>query len=419
MGITRLKVSNFKSFDELDLELRPLNVVVGANAAGKSNFLEIFRFVRDLAESGLENAISLQGGIGYLANLKIGSTRPISVQVTSQVPAMEVPVWAGIKKDGGGTWLANARETIYSLDLLAGSSGQNFTVIREDVAQLCDLVQLDPPLKVEHKRRCKFLTSRVGREIRRTVQPSRELEFVSTFEQHDLVFTDLKRDLSTDESLLGRSNGPILPNISWFDVDPRLPKKATPLTGRAELDPDGGNLAIVLKSILSDPERAAQFSRLLRDLLPFVEDLRVENLADKSLLFLLRETYSGEDYLPAAFLSSGTIHIAALLLALYFDRADVTVIEEPERSIHPHLISRVVAMMADAARTRQVVTTTHNPELVKHAALADLLLVQRDRNGFSRISRPAENDELKIFLENELGVDELYVQNLLSVGHGV
>src|SRR4051794_2873349 len=82
--LTRIKVSNFKSFDELDVELRPLNIVVGSNAAGKSNFLEIFRFLRDIAVEGLENAVSLQGGMEFLTNLQIGHTQPISVEVTAE-----------------------------------------------------------------------------------------------------------------------------------------------------------------------------------------------------------------------------------------------------------------------------------------------------------------------------------------------
>ncbi len=417
MGITKLKVSNFKSFDELEIELRPLNIVVGANAAGKSNFLEIFRFVQDIAESGLENAVSLQGGIGYLANRKIGAARPISVEISAQFPMARI--WGGVTAEGN--WYANALGVTYFLDLQVGRSKQEFEIVREEVVQSCDLEYIGLPSesRSERQRRCQLVISRVGVGICQTVNLPEAMDSLDIGVQSHRGFPDLRRQLSPNESLLSASSTPLIPDISLFDFDPRLHKKATPITGRADLDPDGGNLAIALKRILSDPERAAEFSRLLRDLLPFVEDLRVENLADKSLLFLLRETYSGSDYLPAAFLSSGTILIAALLLALYFDRADVTIVEEPERSIHPHLISRVVAMMADAAKTRQVVTTTHNPELVKHADLADLLLVRRDANGFSRISRPAESAELKIFLENELGIDELYVQDLLGAGHAV
>src|SRR5436309_14970098 len=77
MAIQKIKGSNFKSFDELEVELRPLNIVIGANAAGKSNFLEAFRFLRDVAKHGIENAVSLQGGVEYLTNLRIRGSRPV------------------------------------------------------------------------------------------------------------------------------------------------------------------------------------------------------------------------------------------------------------------------------------------------------------------------------------------------------
>jgi predicted ATPase len=321
MAIKKIKVSNFKSFDELEVDLRPLNIVIGANAAGKSNFLEIFRFVRDISEHGVENAVSLQGGMEYLANLRIGASRPVALEILLD----DHPVGFGF--------------FLLAIDYPPGFRGK--------------------------------------------------------------VAADLRQFL-----------GP----LAVFDLDPKLPKKATPITGKADLEPDGSNLAIVLRNLLQNEESRKQLTLILRDLLPFVSDLKVERFADKSLLISLEESFAAGSYLPASFLSDGTIHLTALILALYFDKAPVVIIEEPERNIHPHLISKVAAMLADASKKKQVIVTTHNPELVKHAQLEDLLLVRRDAEGFSRISRPAENEQLKVFLENDLGVDELYVQDLLGVG---
>lgn len=320
MAITRIKVSNFKSFDELDLELRPLSVVVGANAAGKSNFLEIFRFLRDLSEYGPENAVSLQGGMEYLANLTRG---PGSVSVIT-----------------------------------------------------FEMVQ------------------------------SPESEFLPI---------QSRVEIGADGNVALRF---LLPKgIRIFDFDPGLPKRAMPLSGKAELETDGSNLALVLRRLLQDGQRGPVFLRALKDVLPFIEDLKVEHIADKSLLLALREQYFQGSYLPAAFLSDGTIHLIALILALFFEKGDIMVIEEPERNIHPALISKVAGMLKDASRHKQIIVTTHNPELVKHVDLDDLLLVHRDEQGFSRVTRPAESAELKVFLENDLGVDELYVQNLLGAGN--
>lgn len=330
--ITRVKVSNFKSFDELEVELRPLNIVVGSNAAGKSNFLEIFRFIRDIAVEGKENAISLQGGVEFIRNLQIGSSRVVSIEVSSD-----------FDRDQGQ---------------------------RQD--------------------------SRIVLPMKRRFSDTPTVEVMG------------------DDSTLAEYWG----LIEIFDLDPKLPKKAAPVSGRAYLEPDGSNLAIVLRNLLQDPENRSSFSRLLHDALPFVDELQVELFGGKSLLIGVKEAFS-DRVIPAAFLSDGTIHLAALIVALYFHPASIVIIEEPERNIHPHLISKVVQMLADASRKKQVIVTTHNPELVKHAGLEDLLLVTRDEKGFSHVTRPAESAELKVFLENDLGVDELYVQNLLGVGHGV
>ena len=74
-------------------------------------------------------------------------------------------------------------------------------------------------------------------------------------------------------------------------------------------------------------------------------------------------------------------------------------------------------MMKDASQTqeKQIVVTTHNPEFVKYAGLENILLVSRNEAGFSTVSRPADKEEVKTFLKNDIGIEELYIQNLLEV----
>lgn len=188
------------------------------------------------------------------------------------------------------------------------------------------------------------------------------------------------------------------------------------ITGKTELEPDGSNLAIALKHILEDKEKRVRISNLIKDLLPFIEDITVEKLVDKSMLASLKEVYSGNKFLPAPLLSDGTINITALIIALYFEEKPLLIIEEPERNIHPYLISKVIGMMNDVSerRKKQIIVTTHNPEVVRYADIENIVLVHRDDKGFTQISRPAEKAEVKIFLENKMGIEELYVQNLLE-----
>ena len=131
-------------------------------------------------------------------------------------------------------------------------------------------------------------------------------------------------------------------------------------------------------------------------------------------MFKLRECYFRNEYLPASLISDGTINITALIIALYFERKPLVIIEEPERNIHPYLIAKLMEMIKDASRNKQIILTTHNPEIVKYTEIENLLLVSRDEYGFSRISRPIDREDVKTFLTNEVGIEELYVQNLLS-----
>jgi predicted ATPase len=113
--------------------------------------------------------------------------------------------------------------------------------------------------------------------------------------------------------------------------------------------------------------------------------------------------------------SDGTINILALIIALYFEKRPVTIIEEPERNIHPFLISKLVEMLKDASSSKQVIVTTHNPEMVKQVAIEDILLISRDADGFSRLSRPFTRKEIRTFLEHEIGIEDLFIQNLLGI----
>ena len=84
MPITRIAVATFKSFSELDIPLSSFNVVIGSNASGKSNFISVFKFLRDIARNGLANAIAMQGGPEYLRNARIGLSRDLAVLVDYQ-----------------------------------------------------------------------------------------------------------------------------------------------------------------------------------------------------------------------------------------------------------------------------------------------------------------------------------------------
>jgi len=421
MPIQKIHVENFKSFSELDIDLARFNVVIGSNAAGKSNFISIFRFLKDIATSGVVNAIALQGGVEYLMNAKIGTARDLVIRVV-YVPDTALEC-VDRYQDGQSLFGMKACESTYEFSLKFTGHQDEFTITCDRFVIGCDLSAClrDGTAIIEGsaigKGRIEIASD--NGVIRYAVQvpegsPFKEDEIVPLFFRN--------KRLPEKTLLLETVYGFPLPHftrffdrIAVYDIDPKLPKKGVAITGKYELEPDGGNLALVLKRIIEDPEKKRKFSNLLRDTLPFVEEFSVQKFMDISLILTLRERYAKSRDLPASSLSDGTITIFAMIIALYFEDKPFIVIEEPVSHIHPFLVGRVIAMMKEASLKKQIMVTTHSTEVVKHSGLSDILLISRDNEGFSIISRPADTEEVKTFLENEIGIEELYIQNLLGM----
>jgi len=81
MMIKKIKVKNFRSFKDLKLNIGKVNILIGANASGKSNFVEIFRFLRDIVKEGLENAISLHGETQYIRNANVDISENLLIEI--------------------------------------------------------------------------------------------------------------------------------------------------------------------------------------------------------------------------------------------------------------------------------------------------------------------------------------------------
>ncbi|MFH1860553.1 MAG: AAA family ATPase [bacterium] len=406
MTIKKIRISNFKSFNDLEIELGNFNILIGANASGKSNFIQIFRFLQDIANHGLENAISMQGGVEYFRNVSIGSSENFSLEVVFDDIDNNEMVKCMKGKEGRFDIQGRTYELIYNLDIKFSEGNSGFEICNDRIIEKCKFFELEKEIGQ-------------GEIILSNINGNVQQEFKNLPAEIDNYPPSFIKELPSEGSLIQAQNSyllwRIINNISIYDFAPKLIRESAPIIGKAELEENGSNLALVLKNVIEDKERKRKISNLINYLLPFVEDLETEKFADKSLLFKLRESYSKDQYLPSFLLSDGTINITAIIIALYFEKKSLAIIEEPERNIHPYLISKVVEMMKEVSLKKQIIVTTHNPEIVKHADLKDILLISRDKEGFSVISKPAEKEEVKIFLENEIGINDLYVRNLLGV----
>jgi predicted ATPase len=414
-----VKASNFKSFKNLEIEFNDFDIVIGQNASGKSNLIQLLRFLRDIENYGLDNAISVQGGIEFLRNVNIGSSEEVSIEVTAAVTdEYSRPLFGFAQKR---EFWYKAKEFTYAFSLRTSPTGKRFAVTKDNMTIRLDITS-------ERRSRTETLTELIGEAVVQYVHARGRATLKVVSSPSDEISQNLFLEGYTSERLSNNTllvEGPnyyyfpFLPRtffrqIAIFDIDPKLPKRGVPITAKAELEEDGSNLSIVLNRILDNRKTRTQLHSLIYDMLPFVEKLDVERFADKSMFFKLKETYFKKGFLPASLISDGTINISALLVALYFEGKPLTVIEEPERNLHPQLMSKLVNAIREAAKQRQIIITTHNPEIVKNVEPKEILLIGRDKEGFTTVIRPHESKTVQAFLDAGMRIDELFVQGTLG-----
>jgi predicted ATPase len=128
MPIREISVSNFKSFRELRIEPDNFNIVIGSNASGKSNLIQIFKFLRDIAKYGLNNAISLQGGVEYLRNTNIGAQEPLTFRILYLLDEKREDV-IGLKETLPVTF--EPYEVLYEFALTFAEQGEGYEITRD------------------------------------------------------------------------------------------------------------------------------------------------------------------------------------------------------------------------------------------------------------------------------------------------
>jgi len=409
MKIKSIEATNFRSFEKIDVHLSDFNIILGANSSGKSNFIQLFRFLLDWHHFDLDTAVALQGGAEYFKNFNCSKNEKIMIRCEFLFGDQEYrlrPFFFPLENKSPKIVVSGAIfkatlgfPTSTRCDAFTQELELEFKIVDDGTIGKVTFVQSGNKISALANLDQRFL--HINEAILKAFKYP-DPESSKTFLVNSWAIWSILR---TRMNL----------NFGLFDFDVKLPKKASQITGKNELEEDGHNLAVVLRAIARDPIKKKQFLRILGDILPFYSDVKTESLTDKTFLFQLRENFQKRPYIPSTFLSDGTINIVLTIVALFFERHHALFFEEPERNIHPHLIKKIVDLMQERSSTKQIFVSTHNPIFVKASRLEDLLIISRDRvKGVSKISKPSESIEVKRFLSHDLGVDDLFIQNLLE-----
>ena len=419
MQIKRIVVKNFKSFKELDIFPSKFNVLIGPNASGKSNFLSIFKFIRDIINMGLSNAISLQGGIDYLRNLYFGKDikstfLKIEIDSSSQICGMKKIFDKVIKMRSVSfdtafeiEYIENAEEFRVIYDSLIQKFEFYETINGTDVSIGTGILEM---FNNGNKIETNFINNTSFNITKDDIIPPLfiDVNYISV-NLNKTLFIENQYNMPLPESVRKT-----LGNLSIYDLDPIQSRSISLVTGRAVLEDNGENIAIVLRKIIADDESRRRLFNYIHYLLPFVQDIEVKKFLDKHLQIQVKEKYAPDVLVPASLLSSGSVFLISIIVALFFENKVITIFEEPGGRIHPYLISKIIEMMKDASNHIQIFLTTHNPEIVKYAGLENIFYLTRTKEGFSSIAHLSTRSEIIQFMKNEIGIEELFIQNLLS-----
>ena len=359
--ITSIGLRDFKNFEDETLRMGPLTIIVGANASGKSNIRDAFRFLHGVGRGyTLAEIIGEKYGAGGQTEWKAirGAPKEISrLQQDSEYYGFLLSV--GIERGG--------KTISYSIGVRSNTPEfGGFRLAQESLEEGNSIIydsHPDAPDPVSEQADPAHLLLRMGKVggqrkygDRIAVRPN----------QPALTQIDEHRQVRRSHKEVAKYVMDVLGSMRFLDLNPdRMRQPAFP--GQLILGDGGENLPTVLRAICNDSERKASLIQWTRELTPMdVEDLEFSTDQVTGLVQLVITERNGRR-LSAYSISDGTLRFLAMLGALLSeDPALLYFFEEIDNGIHPSRLRVLIDLFEGQTRKgmTRVVTTSHSPDLL-------------------------------------------------------
>lgn len=365
--LRKVTIKGFRSIRETTLEIRPLNVLIGANGAGKSNLIAFFKLMNELMGGRLQQYVAATGRA--TANLHFGpkETQQLEAELEFDVDNGTNTYQMGLSHAAGDS-LIFAEETI---------SFQQTGYTTPKVV----------PLGAGHE----------------------ETRIKDKVEEGDVTAKNLTYLLNNCRVYHFHDTSPSARVLQYCYVG-----------NKYWLMPDAANLAPILYDLKSSGQAAyRRIVATVRQVAPFFEDfvLEPDSGADSSDI-ILNWRHRGSDLVFGPHqLSDGTLRAICLisLLLLPSERLPgLIVVDEPELGLHPYALNLVVSLIRAASRHTQVLVSTQSTAFVDNFEPEDIIVVERNDEEATEFSRP-DTGKLNEWLE-DYSLGEIWEKNVIGAG---
>ncbi len=355
--LDRIRIKNFKSIKDLDFELKSLNILIGENGAGKSNFIDALDFLKNIINRNLQNYTAAHGGADNILYYGKKFSKEIEIELffNKQENGYRIKLEPTVEDNfyfkHESTWYYHKKFNEPSIgDLGSGH-------IESDLPKINFEPIADYILK--------------------------ELKNIKAYHFHD-----------TSDAAKVKQTGDIHDNH--------------------ELHSDAGNLAAFLYMLRSKHyDHFSNIETTIRMIAPFFDTFYLEPLELNKQNILLRWKEKGsEKIFHVASLSDGTLRFICLsTLLLQPDLPSLIILDEPELGLHPTAIMILASLLTEASHRTQVLVATQSVTLVNQFAPKDIIVIERDQeqSSFKRLDIKHIQDWL-----DEYAVGDLWEKNVIG-----
>ncbi|HEY9852779.1 MAG TPA: AAA family ATPase [Leptolyngbyaceae cyanobacterium] len=373
-----ISVRGFRRLQDIDLEMRNLIVMIGANGSGKTSFLDVLSVLAASARGNLHNILQLKGGLNEI--LTRGKARELEIAVSMKVPERQ--------------------PLKYSLNLYP--KGLSYEIRDETLTQQSNISAPEPFKYIESD----------GLDIKYFSQEDRKL--LRPNWEHNPLETSLSQvpKMYREPENLRKS----LASCTYYgalDVSEksaiRLPQAMRPakLPGAS-----GEDLVSCLYDLReTDRDRFEMVENILSAAFPDFERLNFPPVAAGTLTMTWTDrNFSQPIYVHE--LSEGTLRFLWLVTLLQSQNlTTITLLDEPEVSLHPELLRQLVYLMREAAKHTQLIVATHSDRLIRFLEPREVLICDIEE-GEAKMTW-ADTLNLDKWLE-DYSLDQVWAMNVMG-----